>query len=47
MSIAIYPTDLLGKEIIELVTEQEDDEYISNIFIRPQKNEIYRVISNL
>ena len=39
--------ELLVKGIIELVTEQNDDEYISNIFIRPKKNGKYRVILNL
>lgn len=40
--------ELLVKRIIELVTEQNnDDEYIPYIFIRPKKNGKYRVILNL
>ena len=37
----------LSKGIIELVTQHTDDEYISNIFVRPKKNGKYRVILNL
>ena len=39
--------ELLVKGIIEIVTEQNDDEYIPFVFIRPKKNGKYRVILNL
>jgi hypothetical protein len=40
--------ELLKKGIIELVTTGDDnDEFISNIFVRPKKNGKFRVILNL
>lgn len=40
-------SDLLKKGIIEHATSDNNDEYISNIFIRPKKNGKFRVILNL
>ncbi|XP_061187368.1 uncharacterized protein LOC133195519 [Saccostrea echinata] len=39
--------DLLEKNIIEPVTNYEEGEFISNIFMRPKKNGKFRVILNL
>ena len=40
-------SDLLAKKIIERVTIFDEDEFISNIFVRPKKNGKFRVIINL
>lgn len=40
-------SDLFKKGIIEHATSDNDDEYISNIFLRPKKNGKFRVILNL
>ena len=40
-------SDLLAKKIIERVTTFDEDEFISNIFVRPKKNGKFRVIINL
>ena len=38
---------LLKKKVIEIVQDNDDDEFISNIFVRPKKNGKFRVILNL
>ena len=40
-------SDLLAKKTIERVTIFDEDEFISNIFVRPKKNGKFRVIINL